>query len=120
MAFEDFWLDPSTGDLSLNSNGRVLGVDGAQRIRQHCNSRIMLRKGEYFLDEEAGVDYLGVVLVKNPDPTAVRAAFVEELLAVEGVARVTRLDYTPPDATRLSSVSWEAVTVDGITIGGTV
>jgi hypothetical protein len=118
--FEDFYLDPTTLDFSLDDGGQMLGVQGAERIAQHVRTRIETRRGDWYLDTTVGVPYLEEIFVKDPDLTVIRASLVGEITDVPGVQRIVSLDLTFEAGTRTLIVDFEVLTDDGVLIGGTV
>jgi hypothetical protein len=118
--FEDFYVDPTTDDLSLADDGQVLGVTGAERIAQHVRSRLLTRRGEWYLDETVGVPYLEQVFVRNPDLVLIRASVATEILDVPGVARLTQLNLTFTPGSRTLTIDFELLADEGVLVGGTV
>lgn len=108
-------------DILLDRNGNrvvqggdYLLADGAQAVEQGIQCRVGLVKGEYWLDESRGVDYFGVVLVRNPVPAIVQGVIGSAIAETPDVTRVGAVSYTPPDpATRRAAVSYNATTTAG-------
>lgn len=120
MPFEDYKLDPVTFDLVLDENGNILGIEGAERVAQSVRMRLQTQRGEWFADDTVGPDWLGTILGKGPDSIDARADLAEQITAVDGVDRVTSLELTVDPGTRVLTVTFSAITDEGIEIGGTV
>lgn len=75
-------LDLSTGGLRFSR--------GAVAAEQNARLRLGLIKGEWYLDLADGTDWLGMILVKNPNLPAVNVHLRERLLGGAYVTEVTR------------------------------
>ena len=65
------------GDWALSGSTPTMGVSEAKTadldaVGQGIRTRVRMFLGEYWLDESIGVDWLGQILVKNPNELAVR------------------------------------------------
>lgn len=87
----DFLQDPVTGDIAVVNGdwGQARGQPGAAQL-----IRISLRTflGEIFIDQTLGVDWLGSILGKDPNPLVVRTLLKEAILAVYDVVDATGAD----------------------------
>ena len=92
-------LDILLGDIILT-----------QSVRQAIKIRLKWFLGEWRLGPLLGLDYWGTVLVKNPNLVKVRQAIRDEILSVEEVTGVNRVDLKADAAKRQLIVSYEAVT----------
>lgn len=108
----DFKLDPTTGDLDL-STGDIQFVTGDECIKQHLWIRLRLWFGEWFLDNSLGVDYLGKVLVKNPDLGRAETEIRRVILATQGVTRLVRYSQTYTPGSRTLHAAFVVQTSDG-------
>ena len=117
MAFEDYYI--VGGDLELNTSGKFVGVEGSARVAQAVKIRLDAAIEEWQFNTTVGVDWFGIVLVKNPDITLIRANLVYQIQDVPGVDRVTKMEMSIL-ADRLLSVTWSALTDKGIPIGGAI
>lgn len=108
----DLLLDAS-GDLAQADDGDLALATGLDGIAQLARTSLELWLGEWWLDEEIGVDYEGQVLVKNPHMVAVRDLLRRELLAVTGIVDVLALDLAQDTTTRTLSVTFRASTDTG-------
>jgi len=102
----DFALDDD-GDMAVANGDRVV-VAGQDAVAQACKVKLKLFLKEIFLDQSLGVDYLGVVLVKNPDPIVVREAIRARLLSVADVIEVVgaQLLFSDPNDPRSASIAY--------------
>lgn len=118
MAFEDYHIT-SSGNLGIDSSGSFEGVEGSARVAQAVTIRLNTALGEWKFKTTIGVDWVGVVLVKNSDITLIRAVLVLQTQDTPDVDRVTKMDLSILSG-RLLSVTWSALTDDGIPIGGVI
>lgn len=63
----DIGIGRKSHDLVFDKGFDILLIDGPERVAQSLKIALLTFLGEYFLDPTGGVDYLGVILVKNPD-----------------------------------------------------
>ncbi len=110
----DFLLDAD--------NDLVIGTDltfsrGIAAVVQSCRIALQMYRGEWFLDLDAGIPYWDSILGQKPEVAAAvaRDEFRRELLAVDGVVSVLRLDVVFVPATRTLNVIWQASTTLGDT-----
>lgn len=113
--FEDYEIDGQ--HLKIDSSGRFVGGYGAGRVAQAVDIRINTSLGEWSFNEGIGVDWRGVILVKNPDFAAIRSELVNQITDVAGLDRVSSLELTLSND-RLLIVTWSGLTDQGIPIGG--
>ena len=78
----NFALDPVYHDLYLNADGSLAVTND---ICQRIDTRIRTFLSEFWLDEFIGIDYFGIVFVKNLDIPTIRKAFSLEIQKVPGV-----------------------------------
>lgn len=62
---KSFKLD-SNGDVVINKNNQIELVEGMELLKQTLKQVLNTNLGEWFNDEEEGIDY-HVVLTKNPN-----------------------------------------------------
>lgn len=115
MPVRDFLLDAS-GDLAVvNGDFAVVGGqtddENLAAVLQGVQTRLRLFLGECYLDESQGVDYLGKILVKNPDPNGVATELSRAIAATPDVTLVRSAGLVGPDASRSASISYEVQTV---------
>lgn len=86
----DFGLNED-GDEYADATGLAMTGD-LDGIRQQVTLRLGFFKGEWFLDEEAGLAWYEEILVKNPNLIRIRDIFRTAILSVNGISDVTYLD----------------------------
>lgn len=86
----DFALNED-GDEYADATGLAMTGD-LDGIRQQVELRLGFFKGEWFLDEEAGLPWYEEILVKNPNLIRIRDIFRTAILSVNGISDVTYLD----------------------------
>lgn len=107
-AVRDFALDPTTWDLAVVNGDFAVVADAAAAV-QGAKIRVLTMLGEIWLDESLGVDYLGSIFIKNPNPAVVRAlltvaiAATPDVVNVSGAALVLNNDRTASIAFTMST-----------------
>ncbi len=119
MATSRDLLLTDAGDLDLSGNAAHLSED-LQAIRQSITIHLKFFRGEWFLDEDAGLPYFQEVLIKNPQLPAVQSVFRAELLKVPGVASVESLSLVFTASTRSLVVTFRVVTDTGEILEGSI
>lgn len=112
------FLQTQDNDLALDKGQLVLVTDVAEEAAIVLRNRFRFVKGEYFLDTRQGVDYFGLIFVKNPDVLLIRAYFRRIILSVQGIKRVVELKTSRNDKTRKLSFSFRAQADNGKFITG--
>lgn len=102
------------GKIIFDKNGDIQYVAGAERVRQQIEFRLSLWRGTWFLDENFGTPYLQRILGKRISLDGVIAEFRTQILQVEGVQSITRLDYAFDRRQRALSITLECSTDYGI------
>lgn len=115
--FEDYHI--VGGHLGLDEGGNFLGVEGSARVAQSVKVRLDTALGEWKFKIDIGVDWFGVVLIKDADLIIIRADLVGQIQDVDGLKRVTSLTLAV-SADRVLNVQWKGITDDGIPVGGIV
>lgn len=108
----DIALGTATHDLAIAGRDIRL-TSGAEQVAQRMKIRLLLFRGEWFLDVRAGIPYYQQVLRKGIDVNAIASLFRRALRTVPGVTDLLEfsLDYDAP--TRRLSVSARASTPFG-------
>jgi hypothetical protein len=104
----DLQLD-TDGDFAI-SGGDLQIVSGADAIVQAVKIRLQFFRGEWYLDEDAGLPYFQSVLVKNPDPNVLHSVFRRAILDTPGVLEITSLTLTFDRAERTLTVAFRIST----------
>lgn len=96
MPIRDF-LQDANGDLAVvngdfaRSGGDSVDANQAA-VKQAIAIRVKFFLAEYFLDESIGVDWLGQILVKNPDQVVVVELIREAIMSTPDVVAVASVD----------------------------
>lgn len=85
----DLALDQD-GDLAFSGGDLVL-ITGAEEVAQRIRIRLRLFRGEWFLDEGAGVPYFERILGAKLGRQGLVSIVREELRRVQGVASIESL-----------------------------
>lgn len=98
----DILIDDTTEDARFDADGDIEAVtDELEVIRLAVQQAWRTQKGEWFLDTDFGVDYIGLVLIRNPDTAvAIPAELRRVALSVDGVDRVDNIVLTNNPITR--------------------
>lgn len=108
MAY-DLAMNVQTGDLVVQ-NGDLMIVSNGERVAQQVLITLREWLGEWFLKTSDGVPYLEYILVKNPNEAHVRQILTEAIENVEGVKKVTELEFVFNRILRTLTVSYEIAT----------
>lgn len=108
MAY-DLAMNVQTGDLVVQ-NGDLMIVSNGERVAQQVLITLREWLGEWFLKTSDGVPYLEYILVKNPNEAHVRQILTEAIENVEGVKKVTELEFVFNRILRMLTVSYEIAT----------
>lgn len=106
-----------TGDIDF-SGGDFHTVTGAQEVVQRLRLALGVRQGEWALDLLFGVDWLGLVFVKNPQLSIIDAHLKSIIVGTEGVTRL--LSYTSAITGRTLDVEFRALTDVDEVVGGSL
>lgn len=111
----DLLLD-NNNDLVIES-GDLQFSKGVQAIMQQCRIQLQMFQGEWFLDLDAGIPYWQSILgSKTSDAiAAARIYFTGELLNVQGVTEVTKMELSYKGTDRSLTIKWRVTTVFGET-----
>ena len=112
MAY-DLAMNVQTGDLVVQ-NGDLMIVSNGERVAQQVLITLREWLGEWFLKTSDGVPYLEYILVKNPNEAHVRQILTEAIENVEGVKKVTELEFVFNRILRTLTVSYEIATDYGL------
>lgn len=114
----DLKLDPATGDLYLAASGDLALTDDASGETTQQLIRVALKSilGEWFLDTRRGIDYFGLVWLKNPNLAAIQATFKDAILGVPGVAAITSYNQIFDRQARSLSVTGTVQTATGAVV----
>jgi hypothetical protein len=102
----------SSGDLDT-LNGDIAWVTGADAVAQHCLIRLRTFLGEYWLNQNIGIDYFGKVLVKNPNLVVVQSIFKKTILGTPGVIAILSFSMSLDKTLRTLTVTFRANSTEG-------
>ena len=117
---------PPKNDLHLDAAGNLALVQDGEAIGQHVRQQLMFWRGEWFLNEDAGVDWKRYVLGRPPSEIAIaEAVFKREVLNTPGVAEILELDVRHDRASRgfiverctIETIDGEIVELSGFSAG---
>jgi hypothetical protein len=112
-------------DLLLDTNNNLVITNGqlmfttdtityaAQKIQ------IVLRTflGEYFLDITIGIDYFGIVLIKNPSLVTIEALIKKQIMGVAEVKSITAFNLSFNTSARYLTINFIASLSTGQSTG---
>lgn len=98
-------------------NGDLVLARGVDAVAQECRIAVQIFAEEWFLDLDAGIRYLQDILARSAAGIALVAKreYRDELLKVDGVLEILRLDAVFDAATRTLTVTWQVRTALGNT-----
>lgn len=111
-------IDPITNDIIISKRNLVL-IISKEALAQLCESRLLMLKGDYFLDKTQGIPYISQVFVKTSDRSLVDSFFKNTLLAIEDVNSIISYSGEYIGATRTYKIKFEVDTVLGTVSGDT-
>lgn len=104
-------MSGATADFALDANGRLIlpprVIAGPEKIAQSVGIRLRTFLGEWFLDLDHGVPYLGGVLGRQR-PEMVEQLLRQQVLGVAGVRRITAFSLDIDPRTRRAAVAFAA------------
>lgn len=106
-------LQLTNQDLTIVDNGLVILSSPLLETAQRLGTKFRFFLGEWFLNTAAGVDYLGKVLVKNPNLTTVSSIFRKIIATDEGIDATKPITVLPSLNGRTLMISYNAVTISG-------
>lgn len=123
MPIRDFLMDAS-GDLAVvNGDFAVAGGDtdlvNTAAVMQAIKIRVRFFLSEYYLDESIGVDWLGQILIKNPDPLVVRELLRAAIAGVPDVVEVLSTELVN-DGDRRAHIDFTVRTKYSAAISGSI
>lgn len=87
----NLYIDPSTNDIVIDKRN-VKTTQGEAALAQLCENRLLMLKGDYFLDKTQGIPYISKVFVKTSDKSLIDSFFKSTLLNTSGVKSI--ISYT--------------------------
>lgn len=113
----DLTLDSETNDLVL-TQGRLTTVTGGDLKGQKIRNRLLTAKGELPYDTDFGLDYFGIIWVKQM-PEVVKIAHIKATIleSADIGDRITAFEYSLDSQTRELTVS---ATVESVATGESI
>lgn len=93
------------GDLQVDSQGRLVVVDGAAAVAQRIQVRLRTLRGEWVFDQTLGTPLFGAIVGGRPNLEVVRTILSQRIAQTEGVERIIRLDLSFSRSTRALTVT---------------
>lgn len=79
-------------DIYLDATGNLAMVRNAEAVGQHTRQRLMTFYGEWFLDNQAGVPWIGKILGESYDPALAEGVIKSVVMDTDGVTEITSFD----------------------------
>ena len=119
MPIRDVKLD-NDGNRVMSATGQdYAAADGIQAIEQGIACAVKLYRGEYWLDQSKGVDWVGKILIRNPQPLVVKGEIGAAIAGVPDVSSVVNTGYAVDTPTRAGTVTYSVASTQG-PVSGTV
>lgn len=99
-------------DMTMG-NGLAAYASGVEAIAQSCKTRLLMLKGEFFLDTEYGVPYLQEIMVKPVNQPLTESIIKQTILDTVGVELLESFSMTFDTETRLATISANVITNAG-------
>lgn len=90
-----------------------LTTSTSENLAQRLLIRLRRHKGEWFLDENVGVDYFGQILGKNRNKATVDTIIQSEILKEAEVLQLAEYNSVYDNTLRKLSITFKARTLDG-------
>lgn len=104
------------GDIFLDADG-VRFTAGIPAVQQGVQIRLNMVRGEWFLNQDAGMPYLtdllGDASKKRDWSRKMEVAVAAQILDVPGITSITQLTVARNNQTRAATVTWAARAVFG-------
>jgi len=91
----------------------LLTTTTSENLAQRLLIRLRTFKGEWFLDEDLGVDYFGQIFGKNRNKSTVDTIIQSEILKEREVLQLSEYNSTYNSTLRKLDIAFKARTIDG-------
>lgn len=81
------------GDIAI-VEGNLVFVEGADEVAQRLAQRLSAFQGEWFLDLDSGLPYIGTILAKAPTSRPAEAILKREITETPGVLELLSFRFT--------------------------
>ena len=112
-------LKLENGDLVFVDGVLQLSTDDLEGIAQGVANYLCTQKGELPLNLDTGIDWIGQVLVKNPDLAAIEARIRATILEAPGMLAVNDVALDLNTFNRELKIAWRGVATTGAISGET-
>lgn len=99
----DIGIDVSTNDIA-HEDGLISYVNMDSEVVQRVRTCLRRIEGEWFLDVTAGLPYFGGQMLGGKDFEYVKLIIREEIIAIEGVQKVTEINMIIDPPTKKVSI----------------
>jgi len=119
-------VNPVVHDLMLDATGSNLlwvGLDAydtedqARMIAQRIKCRLLMIRGEWYLDQRLGTPWRKVLTAKGTPPARMVRIFREVLGGTPGVAEVLECSVAIDKTTRIATMTFQVRAETGVVIG---
>lgn len=107
---KDLRLD-AQGDLVVEENDLAL-VNDIEELKQRLKIALSIHKNEWFLDVDAGINYIDVLGKKNSEPE-LKKEMLKIINSFDEIDEVTSLESAYNGTDRKLIINFKAKTVDG-------
>lgn len=111
----DYGIAYGGGSVSSvrSATASELTTSTSENLAQRLLIRLRTFRGEWFLDQDLGVDYFGQILGKNRNKATVDAIIQAEILQEREVLQLDEYNSTYNNSLRKLDVAFKARTIDG-------
>lgn len=111
----DYGISYGGGSVSSvrSATASELTTSTSENLAQRLLIRLRTFRGEWFLDQDLGVDYFGQILGKNRNKATVDAIIQAEILQEREVLQLDEYNSTYNNSLRKLNISFKARTIDG-------
>lgn len=111
----DYGIAYGGGSVSSvrSATASELTTSTSENLAQRLLIRLRTFRGEWFLDQDLGVDYFGQILGKNRNKATVDAIIQAEILQEREVLQLDEYNSTYNNSLRKLDIAFKARTIDG-------
>lgn len=93
------------------ADGDFASIADAPAVPQGIRIRVGMFLAECYLDETVGINYVDLILIKNPDPLVVRAIIGSEIAETPDVTNVVGAQLLQEPGSRDASIDYAVDTI---------
>ena len=109
-------LKLTSGDITVE-NGDLALIAGVDEVAQHVELNLSLFKGEWYLNETAGIPYFEYILIKKPYRPLIEQLIRNAIRATKGIKDIISLTLDYTKSTRELTVNFKAYSDEGVVNG---